>query len=56
MRRSTVLGTMLAIGALSLTVSAYQQAPAEKVVTVDKVKDNLYVLKGGGGNTAVFII
>ena len=56
MRRSTVLGTMLAIGALSLTVSAYQQAPAEKVVTVDKVKDNLYVLKGGGGNTTVFIV
>jgi glyoxylase-like metal-dependent hydrolase (beta-lactamase superfamily II) len=65
MRRSTVLGTMLAIGALSLTASAYQQArggaaagggqPAEKVVTVDKVKDNLYVLKGGGGNTTVFI-
>ena len=25
------------------------------VVEVDKVKDNLYVLKGGGGNTAVFI-
>jgi cyclase len=65
MRRSTVLGTMLAIGALSLTVSAYQQArgggaagggqPAEKVVTVDKVKDNLYVLKGGGGNTTVYV-
>jgi cyclase len=64
MRRSTVLGTILAIAALSLTASAYQQArggaagggqPAEKVVTVDKVKDNLYVLKGGGGNTTVMI-
>ena len=30
-----------------------QQGP--KVVEVDKVKDNLYVLKGGGGNTAVFV-
>jgi cyclase len=65
MRRSTVLGTILAIGALSLTVSAYQQArggapsgggqPAENVVNVDKVKDTLYVLKGGGGNTTVYI-
>jgi hypothetical protein len=24
-------------------------------VAVDKIKDNLFVLKGGGGNTAVFI-
>src|SRR6185295_9292597 len=31
------------------------QQPAPKVITVDKVKDNLFVLKGGGGNTAVFI-
>ena len=31
-------------------------APAPpKVVTVDKLKDNLYVLKGGGGNTALFL-
>jgi cyclase len=65
MRRSTVLGTILAIGALSLTASAYQQArgtapagggqPAANVVTVDKLKDTLYVLKGGGGNTTVYI-
>jgi len=63
MTRSAVLSTLVAIAALSLTASAYQQArggagggqPAEKVVTVDKVKDNLYVLKGGGGNTTVFI-
>jgi len=25
------------------------------VVEVDKLKDNLYVMKGGGGNSAVFI-
>src|SRR6266566_2956410 len=62
MTRSSGLGALLAIGALSLTVSAYQQArggaaqqSAEKVVTVDKVKDNLFVLKGGGGNTTVFV-
>ena len=62
MNRSTALGALLIAGALSLTVSAYQarssaggQQPAEKVVTVDKVKDNLFVLRGGGGNTTVFV-
>jgi cyclase len=59
MRREIVLGALVVIGALSLTVRAYQQpaANAPKVVTADKVKDNLWVLKGdgGGGNVAVFV-
>ena len=59
MKRGILLGALVAIGALSLTVTAYQQpaADAPKIVTADKVKDNLYVLKGdgGGGNVAVFI-
>jgi glyoxylase-like metal-dependent hydrolase (beta-lactamase superfamily II) len=57
MKRGLVLGALVAIGALSLTVTAMQQPPADapKVVEVDKVKDNLFVLKGGGGNTAVFV-
>ncbi len=55
MRRATALGALLTCGVLSLTVAAFQQPPAEKVVTVDKVKDNLFVLRGGGGNTAVFV-
>src|SRR4029450_7144701 len=29
--------------------------PAPMVVEVDKLKDNLFVLRGGGGNTAVFV-
>ncbi len=32
-----------------------QQPPQTPVVEVEKLKDNLYVLKGGGGNTAVFV-
>jgi cyclase len=55
MRRGALLGTLIAIGALSLGVRAYQQPSGPKVIEVDKVKDNLYVLKGGGGNTAVFV-
>ncbi len=57
MKRCVLLGTLIVAGALSITVAAFQQPsqPAEKTIVVDKVKDNLYVLKGGGGNTAVFI-
>jgi cyclase len=54
MRRAAVLGVLLAAGA---SVAAYQTPPAQqpKVVEVEKLKDNLYMLKGGGGNTAVYI-
>jgi cyclase len=57
MRRGIALGTLMALGALSLVVSAYQAPPAAgpKVVEVEKLKDNLFMLKGGGGNTAVFV-
>ena len=69
MKRGIVLGALLMTGVLSLAVSAFQQpaaarqggggqqqaAPSAAALQVDKVKDNLYVLKGGGGNTAVFI-
>jgi cyclase len=59
MKRCVVLGTLLIAGALSMTLAAFQQNadPAAKTLEVDKVKDNLYVLKNrdSGGNTAVFI-
>ena len=63
MKRVIVLATLLATGALSLAVTASQQPPggasaqaaAPKVVEVEKLRDNLFVLKGGGGNTAVFV-
>jgi cyclase len=61
MTRQVVLGTVMAIGACALVVSAYQAPPAAspspgpKVVEVEKLKDNLFLLKGGGGNTAVFV-
>jgi glyoxylase-like metal-dependent hydrolase (beta-lactamase superfamily II) len=51
-----VLGALLAVG---LTVAAVQQPvagqEAPRVVEIDKLKDNLYVMKGGGGNSSVFI-
>jgi glyoxylase-like metal-dependent hydrolase (beta-lactamase superfamily II) len=49
---------MLTVGTLSLA-AAYQQPPAgqsaARDIQVEKLKDNLFVLKGGGGNTAVFV-
>ena len=56
MKRVLVLGALVAVGALSVTTAALQQPPqGPKVVEVEKLKDNLFVLRGGGGNTAVFV-
>ena len=57
MKRGIVLGALILVGALSLGVKAYQPpaAGAPMVIEVEKVKDNLFVLRGGGGNTAVFL-
>jgi len=55
MKRLVVLGVLAIVGVLSMTLAAYQQTPAPMVVEVEKLKDNLYVMKGGGGNSAVFI-
>ncbi len=59
MTRIKILAALVAIACLSLSVAAYQQAgrgqAQARVVDVDKLRDNLYVLRGGGGNTAIFI-
>ncbi len=38
-----------------MALKAQPAANAPKVVEVEKVKDNLFVLRGGGGNTAVLV-
>ena len=69
MRRSVVLGALIAAGGLSLVLSgqtppAGPSAAALAATRIEKVKDNLYVITGSGaadqaafsgGNTAVFI-
>ena len=57
MSRGMVLGALVAVGAVTAVSAAYQaqQPNAPKVVQAEKLKDNLYMLKGGGGNTAVFV-
>jgi glyoxylase-like metal-dependent hydrolase (beta-lactamase superfamily II) len=48
--------TAVALGSMAAAAAQAPVAPAPpKTVTVDKLKDNLYVLKGGGGNTALFL-
>jgi glyoxylase-like metal-dependent hydrolase (beta-lactamase superfamily II) len=57
----SVLSLLIGVGVLSMVAAAAQQAPAgggqqaPRVVEVEKLKDNLFVLRGGGGNTAVFV-
>ncbi len=56
MKRTFVLGTLVLSGALTVAVVAQQPPPPPSAdnLTVEKVKDNLWVIRGGGGNTAVF--
>jgi cyclase len=56
-RRLKILAALVAVGALSIAV-AQQPAAGQgdpRVIVVEKLKDNLFLLKGGGGNTAVFV-
>lgn len=83
MRRGTVLGVLIGVGALSLAVAGYQgqeqgrggrgegrggrgdagrgegrgqaQAQPGRLVEVTRVKENLYVMMNGGGNTSVLL-
>jgi cyclase len=65
MHRGLMLGALVAVGALVAAVGASHNAgrprgddrqPASAAaIQVDKIRDNLYVLRGGGGNTAALI-
>ena len=54
MKRGLVMG--LIVGGGLVVMQAQQPAPAgPNVAAIEKVKDNLYMITGGGGNTAAFI-
>ena len=58
MKRFLVLGVLVAVGGIAIVSAQQPAANAPKVIVVEKVKDNLFVLRGenGGGNTAVFVM
>ena len=53
MRRTMLLGVLLAMGAVGIVAGQAPQQP--NVAEIEKVRDNLFMIKGGGGNTAAFI-
>jgi cyclase len=55
MKRVLVSGVLIAAGVLSISLVAAQQQPGPPMIEVEKLKDNMFVFKGGGGNTGVFI-
>jgi len=64
MRRGFVLAILIVCVGASIPATAYREAlqqaarpqlPPPGVVEVGKVRDNLFVLKGGGGNTGMFV-
>jgi cyclase len=61
MKRTLVLSSIIAVAVVAVAGCALmrrQPAPAPagpNVANIEKVKDNLYMVTGGGGNTAVFV-
>jgi glyoxylase-like metal-dependent hydrolase (beta-lactamase superfamily II) len=61
MKRRLVLAAILGFGALSMAASAFQGAPAggrqgaPNVAQIEKVKDNLFMISGEGGDVAALL-
>ena len=65
MKRGVVLALLLTLGGISMLAASYQNPAAGQrrggggqangPLKTQKVKDNLYIIVGNGGNTAVFI-
>jgi glyoxylase-like metal-dependent hydrolase (beta-lactamase superfamily II) len=56
MRRVTILAALLALGGVAVAVKAAQAPQGQpQTAEIQKVKENLYVITGGGGNTAALV-
>ena len=61
MRRLILLNVLIAVVGLSPLAAWNQNTPpgmddgGPKVAEIQKIKDNLYMITGGGGNTAAFV-
>ena len=59
MKRTLVLSSIVVVAVVAVAgraLVAQQQPAGPKVAAIEKVKDNLYMVTGGGGNTAVFVM
>jgi glyoxylase-like metal-dependent hydrolase (beta-lactamase superfamily II) len=54
MTRGWILGVLASVGAAVIVVGA-QPAQTPQPLAIEKVADNLHVITGAGGNTAVFV-
>ena len=54
MKRIVILGSLITAAVVAVAAAQGQQ-PSAAALTIDKVRDNLFVIRGGGGNTAVFV-
>jgi glyoxylase-like metal-dependent hydrolase (beta-lactamase superfamily II) len=57
MKRLVLLGGLVLIGAASIAAQQRQGGPPAppQALEIEKVRDNLFMIKGGGGNTGAFI-
>ncbi|MEO5823830.1 MAG: MBL fold metallo-hydrolase [Vicinamibacteraceae bacterium] len=58
MKRTLILSSIVVVAVVAVagrSLLAQQQPDGPKVAAIEKVKDNLYMVTGGGGNTAVFV-
>lgn len=55
MRRASMLGILVAIGAAAMAAGLAAQPAQPQPLAIEKIADNLHVITGGGGNTAVYI-
>ena len=55
MKRAIGLTVLVGAGAIAISVASLTGQQASPVAEIQKVKDNLYMITGGGGNTAAFV-
>jgi cyclase len=55
MKRAGVLAALVVAGGVAVAAGVAFQGGQPQTAEIQKVKDNLYVITGGGGNTAAFI-
>jgi cyclase len=53
MRRILLLGALIVVGTVGITARQGGQQP--QTAEIEKVRESLYVIKNGGGNTAAFV-